>query len=277
MRTGPRTSWLGASGSSSGSKEYDRFANLSHTVEVKHAAFPHMSSFWWPAHYRRKYFAGSYLESACDLMDVPYTFDRLFWPTEEEKDAAQQKRVEIGTGPIIGWCCCGTRMDKVYPQGPQTIARLIKELDAQVVVIGRGPGTPDYALTEQTFQMVEAQNGSKAGLYHAGGEAWPLRRVLAFTQAMDLVIGPDTGPMWAVALEPSPKIVLHSHASVENICTHWENTISLHADPDRVDCWPCHRLHDTSDTCRLNKWKNGAACISDISSDEVIKAATRAL
>lgn len=259
------------------SKEYDRFANLSHTVEVKHAAFPAMSSFWWPAHYRRKHFAGSYLETACDLLGVSYTFDRLFWPTEAEVESAQETKFRIGSSPMIGWCVNGTRIDKVYPQAPQTVARLIKELDAQVVLIGRGPGSPDYLLAEQTMQMVEAQNGTKAGLHHAGGDAWPLRRVLAFTQALDLVIGPDTGPMWAVALEPSPKIVLHSHASVENICKHWRNTVSLHADPERVDCFPCHRLHNDPSTCRLNQWKNGAACISDISADDVIKAARKLL
>jgi hypothetical protein len=72
-----------------------------------------------------------------------------------------------------------------------------------------------------------------------------------------------------------PKILLHSHASVENIAKHWINTVSLHADPVRVDCWPCHRLHDDKSTCRMNALDNGAACISDIPPADIVAAVKR--
>ncbi len=260
-------------------KEYARFVNLGHSMEVRHAAFPTMTSYWWPKHYRRKIFGGSYLETVHDLLDIPYVFDRLFWPTDEEVEVAQDTRAKLGDGPIIGWCCNGTRIDKVYPQAPQTIGRLINELGAKVVLIGRGPGSKDYELVEQTFNMVEQQNGSTDGLSHAGGDAWPVRRAVSFAQAVDLLIGPDTGVMWGAAMEPNPKILLHGHASVDNITRHWRNTVSLHADPDRVDCWPCHRLQesDIDRTCRWNKWKNGAACITDITVEQVVSAATKLL
>ena len=73
-----------------------------------------------------------------------------------------------------------------------------------------------------------------------------------------------------VRLEPMPKIALLSHASAENITKHWLNTTTLHADQNRVPCWPCHKLHDTKDTCVENKEKNGAACISDISVETIM-------
>jgi hypothetical protein len=50
---------------------------------------------------------------------------------------------------------------------------------------------------------------------------------------------------------------------------HWVNTINLHADPEKVSCWPCHKLHDRQETCRPNKENNGAACISDISVETI--------
>src|SRR5262249_46535525 len=111
-----------------------------------------------------------------------------------------------------------------------------------------------------------------ATLSEAGGEHnWPLRRGLAMAFISDLVVSPDTGPAWAVAMEPVPKIILHSHASVENICKHWINTTSLHADQNRVPCWPCHNLHDEPATCRPNKDGNGSACISDISVEDIFQ------
>jgi hypothetical protein len=71
------------------------------------------------------------------------------------------------------------------------------------------------------------------------------------------------------------KVLMVSHGSVENIAKHAVNTIVLHADENRVPCWPCHRLHDDTSTCVENKEKNGAACISDISVEQVVQAVAR--
>jgi hypothetical protein len=88
----------------------------------------------------------------------------------------------------------------------------------------------------------------------------------------DLVITPDTGTGWATAMEPMPKILLHSHASKENIAKHWVNTTSLHADTNRVPCWPCHRLHDDMSTCKSAKDNpNAAACMADISVQSIVE------
>lgn len=258
-------------------KEYDRFVNLSHTGEATHAFFPNMTQFWWPEKFRRKIAAGSYLETTHDLLDVPYTFGRLFWPTDEELEWAAELLRKINKRPVIGWCLNGSRIDKVYPQAPMAVARLIKELDAAVVMIGRGPGSPDFTLAEQALSMVRAQNGSHDGLHHIGTADLKVRNALAFAQSCDLMIGPDTGPMWAVAMEPLPKLMLHSHASVENITKHWVNTVSLHADPQHVSCWPCHRLHNDISTCRANEFDNGAACISSITPDGIVAAARHSL
>jgi FkbM family methyltransferase len=264
------------------SKEYDRFVNLSHSGEALHAAFPGMTQFWWPEKFRRKLFGGSYLESTHDLLGVPHTFSRLFWPTEEEVDWAAGILSKVAVKPIVGWVICGTRLDKVYPYQQQTIARLIKEAGVSVVMTGRGPGTPDFEIAAEIMKMVTAQNGTVDGLYHIGQgppthAPTKLRNVLSLLQQCDLVVGPDTGPMWAVAMEPIPKIMLHSHASVENITKHWVNTVSLHADPKQVSCWPCHRLHNDKSTCRMNEHDNGAACISNIAPDTVIAAARKLL
>src|SRR5208337_5005699 len=112
--------------------------------------------------------------------------------------------------------------------------------------------------------------GLYLGLSHdANNPNWPIRRVLSFAQACDIVIGPDTGPMWGVAYESNYKVLMLSHGSVENVSKHWVNTVSLHADTARVPCYPCHQLHNTGETCTPNRDKNGSACISDISVETV--------
>jgi len=267
-------------------KEYARFVNLSHSVEYLKASFPASSPFWWPIEYRRKLHAGSYLEAAHDIVGVPYEFGPLFFPTEDEHALARETKSRM-PGKVIGWCITGSRVDKVYPLAPVAVARLIKDLGVSVVLLGAPLPAADWTFAEQIREHVVRQNGSSDGLHIAispdhNKPSWPIRRLLTFAQHCDLVIGPDTGPMWAVAMEQVPKIMLHSHASVENITKHWVRTVSLSAKLEKVPCFSCHMLHDNIDTCletqrtcggTIDTEMTGAACITSIDVETVVEAA----
>ena len=255
--------------------EYEVFANLSHSCEYRHALFPDSTAFWWPSEYRRKLCAGSYLETVHDIVGVPHTFGPLFFPTEEEQERAERTRDEQIKGRYIAWV--------IYPYAAMAIGRLIRELNVPVVMIG--VGAKQFEMAKQMMEHVNRQNGTKDMLHLAlspdnadpgGNQDWPIRRSLAQAMAADLVITPDTGVAWAVAMENVPKMVMVSHASVENITKHWVNTITLHADPNKVPCWPCHRLHNEIATCVPNKdMGQAAACISDISVQTIVETAER--
>lgn len=257
------------------SNEYDIFIQASHSCEGRHALFKTMTSFYWSPEYRRKICAGSYLETVHDIGNVPYEFGPLFFPTDEEKEYAQVTKSKIGPRFIL-WVLSGTRIDKVYPYAPMAIARIIKELKAPVVLMG-GPTEIERSMADAIRDYVELANGTREDLHLAfpdikdPAKCWPLRTSLSFALAADLVVTPDTGTAWAVAMEPMPKVVMVSHASAENITKHWVNTITLEADPIRVPCVPCHRLHDDPSTCVANKEGNGAACISDITVEKVVQ------
>jgi ADP-heptose:LPS heptosyltransferase len=260
-------------------REFALFANFSHSMEHLIALLPAQTAFYWPLAFRRKLCDRSYIETVHDILGMPHEFGPLFHPTDVEKDRAAETKASIG-GMVIGWCISGTRIDKIYPSAPIAIARIIKELDASVVLLGAPNKDIELAKVIQT--NVEQQNGSIDGLHvgistDAENPSWPIRRVLTMAAACDVMIGPDTGPMWGVAFEPVPKIVMLSHASPTNISKHWINTITLHARQSAVACWPCHRLHDTILTCVPNKQGNGAACISDISVETIIKTVRQLL
>lgn len=256
------------------SGEYDVFANLSHSMEYLHSFFESQTQFWWPQDYRRKLAAGSYLETVHDIVGVPHTFGPLFFPTDEERGHAEQWKREV-SGPYLSWVAAGSRIDKIYPYAAMAIGRIIKELNIPVVLFGVGEKQTE--MCNQMRDHIVRQNGTRDMLYLAVQDnvepekRWPLRATLTQALVSDLVVTPDTGVAWAVAMEAMPKIVMVSHASVENITKHWVNTTTLHADPDRVPCWPCHRLHDTIDTCTPNKdGGHAAACISDISVETIV-------
>ncbi len=259
-------------------QEFDIFLHASHSCEGRHSLFPTMTAFWWPEDYRRNLCGGSFLETVHDIIGVPHEFGPLYYASDEEKERAAKTKEEIG-GRCISWVLSGTRIDKVYPPSGVAIARIIKELGIPVVVQG-SPSEKEVSMAKAIEEYVLMANGSLDGFHQAitqPDKQWPIRRSLALAQACDLVITPDTGTMWAVGLEPMPKIVLVSHNSVENITAHFVKTIALHADPNRVSCWSCHRLHNDPSTCRENKDKNGAACISDISVQLIIDSVKAAM
>ncbi len=275
-------------------REYDVFAHLSHSMEVRHALFPDSTAFWTRPEYRRKLCAGNYLETVCDIVGCPYDFGPLYFPTEEEKDRAVKTREQVG-GPYLAWVIAGSRPDKVYPYTSHAISRIIKELDISVVLIGAGSRQIEMAKvmsedvkytlssTDRLHWAITPEGGTGPDgqiirVDPGGANDWSLRRSLAQAMLADVVVTPDTGIAWAVAFEEMPKIALMSHASEENITKHWVNTVTLHADVNRVPCWPCHRLHNDLSTCTpaaINP--QNAACMADISVETVMEQVRKAL
>jgi FkbM family methyltransferase len=269
------------------SEEYDVFAHMSHSCEGTMAFFQCMSQFHWPAHVRRRIANKSYLEMQCDLAGCDYVFGPLFYASPEERTKALETKAKVGER-CISIVMSGSRIDKLHPRLPALVIRLLNELNAPVVLLG-DPQNFEHARAIE--KCVIDTNGTSKGLHVAISSApdvegkraidWPVRRTLSFALVSDLVIGPDTGIMWGVAMEDMPKVMLLGHASAENITKHWVNTETLHADQS-VPCWPCHQLHDDPpggpppgfhSFCTPNTDNSGAACISSISIEKIVQVA----
>lgn len=275
-------------------KEYDFMANLSHSCETVGALFQTQTQFWWNDNARRRFCERSYIEIVHDVCDVPYEFGRVFYPTDEEMEKAQETKRAIGE-QVIGWCIAGSRVDKIWPYASLAIARIIREFGIPVVLIGNG--AKDFTIAKNIMEWTQIQLSKKFDEQTVGrmlhlalspeappGEkplppTWPLRRSLSFAQVCDLIVSPDSGIAWSVGFEPTvPKVMMLSHASVKNICLHWKNVIALHAKQERVPCWPCHKLHDSTATCvKAPDDIPGSACISDISINDMVVAIGAAL
>lgn len=265
------------------SKEYSFFANLSHSCEVQLALTKAQTAYHWPASTRRKLCNKSYLDMVADICEVDHAdIEPAFYPTEQEIAAAEETKRLVG-GRYVGWVLTGSRIDKIWPPAAMVIGRIVKELGIPVVLFG-APGK-DFEIAKVIQNYLKQANGSDKGVHLAlsvdpAKPNWPVRRVLTQAMLSDVVVSPDTGPAWAVAQMDMPKIVLLSHASPENITKHWKNTVSLHANPSQVPCWPCHLLIDEQEECeRLSgrKGEVGSACISSIAPDRVFKEVSKAL
>lgn len=246
------------------SRKYDKFVNLSESVEGTFLALKGRTLAEWPHEVRHKLMDHNYLEIHHALANVPMPPRQRFYATEQEKAWARKERTAIGGGPIVLYSLSGSSVHKVWPHLDEILARfMMTHPDCRIVLTG-----------DDMCRMLEAGWEDEKRVVRRSGE-WTIRQTLAFLEQCDLVIGPETGVLNAAAFMPMPKVVTLSHSSVENLTKHWVNTISLTS--QKTSCYPCHRMIYSWDECRKDELTGVAACQADISPDQMWDAITKAL
>lgn len=252
--------------------EYDRLINLSGSIEGTLMHVPNSSTFYWPDEILRKVSNVNYLERTHDIAGVPHIFQPRFYPTPSEDEQARRAIETLG-GDVLGWCLSGSNFDKTHPFQQEAVMRVLSRFPGKIVFFG-GKNERDRKLFQTIYDVVRFYHGDTKRLCLA--TEWPVRKTLAVAQHCRVIVGPDTGVMWAVAFNPRVrKVLMLSHASPENISKHWRLTETLVPIPEVAPCWPCHKLHSGVHTCRPNANNNGAACISSISPDLIAEAVIR--
>lgn len=234
---------------------FDKFINLSESVEGTLLAMPGRANHGWPKEMRHRLMNHNYLEFSHELAGIPYSSDARFYPSEEERAWAKSYMENLG-GKVIMLALSGSSVHKFYPHQDVVVARILVERpDYKVLMVGN-----------DACQILESGWEEEARVVRTSGEL-TIRQTLALAQLAEVVIGPETGVMNAVAFEPMRKVVLLSHSSQENLTKHWVNTVSL--EPVGVDCYPCHRLHYGPKFCRRDEETGAATCQLSIDPERV--------
>lgn len=259
--------------------KFDLWINLSESVEGTLLAIPGRANHGWPDAMRRKYLGLNYLQFMSELAQIPYRAEARFYPTPDERRAAQEmlKGIEARLQPdfrppmraarkmyFVMWCLAGSSVHKVYPHQDDVIANLLAARDDIVVIM----------VGDMVCKVLEQGWEDNPRVVCTSGSFNP-RQTMALAQQVDLVIGPETGMLNATAFDDFPaKVVLLSHSSVENLTRDWLNTYSL--TPASTPCYPCHRLHYTREFCPHDEETHAAACQHDIAPRRVFEAIMRA-
>jgi ADP-heptose:LPS heptosyltransferase len=238
--------------------KYDRFINLTHSIEVD----------LLPTH-NEKLFHASKEErhEQCNKNYYDYTLEKagfnvtgrngeIYIGDDEDRIARKFMRQFRGKFTIL-WALSGSSPHKAYPWSEITVQELRKRYrDLAFITVG-----------DDVSRCIEWEGKDTV---NTAGE-WSIRRSIIMPKYVDLVIGPETGVMNAAGCFDTPKILLLSHSTEENISKHWKNCVSLHA-PEEIKCWPCHRLiHDTVDCPQTNILKR-PACITNIKPTLILRA-----
>lgn len=248
-------------------KKYDLWINLSESVEAQFLAMPDRIPYQWPHEARHALMNKNYGEMLHKIAVVPYLGkpQSRFVMTDDERSWAKAQCVEFGAAPLIMWVLSGSAVHKVYPHIDTVIARvLLRYPDAKIVTVG----------DQRCQKMLERPWENEPRIIRRSG-VWDIRQTMTMAHHCDLVIGPETGVMSAVAMEALPKIVMLSHSSHENLTRDWENTYALFS--MKTPCAPCHKLIYRWDQCNRDEETGVARCMADIPPDAVWHAVNAAL
>lgn len=248
------------------SKKYDRWINLSESIERTLLAMPLSMVHGWPQKARHEFLNKNYLSMLHMIADVPYEPRPMFHPTKAEDDWAQSERKKFGDDDVVLMSLSGSAVHKYWPNLDEGI-RYLTEMGLEVVTAG-----------DEMCKKQEEGFETNSRVHCRSGQ-WSLRESLAFANYCDLVIGSETGLLNAVSHQAHiAKIVMLSHSSHENLTRDWANTIAI--EPADTPCYPCHRMHFGFDHCTkgvVNGETVGALCQLNISASDVAGAAVELL
>lgn len=242
-------------------KKYDKWVNLSESIEGTLLATAGRANHEWPNELRAKYLDRNYLEWTHELAQVPPPYRPKFYSTLEEKAWARKTAQYWGRRNIL-WSLAGSSGHKVWPHLDAVIAGIMLEyLDTHVVLVG-----DDFcALLEHRWE--------KEPRVHRCSGKWTIRQSMAFAEVADLIIGTETGLLNAAGHMEVPKIVTLSHSSQEMLTKHWKNAIVLEQ-PKGVGCpkSPCRQLHYTWDYCPKHEETGTSLCQFHIGPEVMFEA-----
>lgn len=236
-------------------KKYDRFVNLSESVEGMFLAMPGRIQHQWPHAVRHKHLNNNYLEFQHELAGVPHVPKVKFYPTDEERQWARKERNKLGRFVLL-WSLAGSSGHKAWPYVDSIVASLLLQYPESHIVLVGGP----------ECKILEAGWENERRVSKTCGK-WGIRNSLAFLYEADMVGGPETGLLNAAACMDIPKVVMLSHSSHENLTRDWKNVCALV--PVNTPCYPCHMMHYGWDHCVRNESKS---CI-DCDKNEIVEGA----
>lgn len=241
-------------------EKFDRWIQLSESVEGTLLAMPGRANHGWPDEMRRRRMNINYLEFTAELAEIPYHSEAQFYPTRAERALAQERLLPGGFNVL--YALAGSSVHKFYPGQDSVIANILTQApDCRIFLVG-----------DPVCKILEAGWENEPRVVCLAGEM-AIRDTLALAQVVDVVIGPETGVLNAVAFDGLAKVVMLSHSSAENLTKHWNNTITI---VPSVPCYPCHRLHYTRQFCPEDETTGASICAAQIDPLEVSAAALMA-
>jgi len=241
------------------SKGFDRVINFTRSVEGALLVREGEDAFNWSHNKRHTECNVNYMDRTMEVAGYPKLKGQspeLFFSKDEEA-LAQMFKANLKDKFVILWSLAGSAFHKAYPWSPYVAGELKQKHGDDIVIITVG---------DEMSKVIEwsmPNTANKAGVL-------TVRQSMILTKYVDLVVGAETGILNAASCFDTPKIVLLSHSSEENLTKYWRNCTALRATD--CNCYPCHKLIYTSyatTTCPRGKKDVAVRCMENLHPKQV--------
>ena len=209
-------------------KDYDKVVNLYRTLEYGMIVMEDMEEWKWSKEERHKRFNKNFYDHQLAVAGYPHITGRvgeIFYPEHEHQFIKNYLKPYREKGFfIILYNLSGTGLHKVYPF-PQRLFSQFLSRHKDVVVLTTG---------DKTCQILEWEHPR----VHKKAGKIPFRQALLLAKYVDCVIGCETGLLVGAGMWGTPKIMLLTAASKENLVKYDKNDYSLESP---AECAPCHK------------------------------------
>lgn len=226
--------------------QYDKYINLSESIEGKLLKVEGRRDFYTTKEWRNEEFGSiNYQDFTMKLGGYPDRTGELpeiYFSKAEEKKVKKFIDSAHATGRRFLMMCPlrGSSHHKQYPLLGVTLETWLKDKpDVEVILTGDTTSLPLVFEHPQVTSLVHSP--------------WTLREIMLMTKYVNVVLGPETGIINAASSYDTPKIVYLSHSSADNLAKYWKNTQILEPDAAVAQCYPCHQLHYTLESCPLGE------------------------
>jgi SAM-dependent methyltransferase len=240
-------------------KKFDKWVNLSESVEGSLLAMKGRTMFEWTPVARHAMLNKNYIEMAHKIAGVPYELNIKFYATDDEKAWAKKQRAHIGADQLVMWSLAGSSVHKTWAGLDHIIASVLVTYPKASILLVGGP----------ECVMLEAGWENEPRVFRTCGK-WTIRQTFAMLAETDLLIGPETGVLNAAACMDMEKIIFLSHSTHENLTRDWKNVTALTSSdttcPGRGknEAPACHQMHYGFGDCKRDEASGVAQCQADI-------------
>ena len=224
------------------SKEYDRYINLSESLEGSLLKVEGRREFFTPQAWRIQEGNKNYYD---------YTLMKAGYPdikgqngtmhlTPEEDRWGKKFVQDLNSSFVVAWSLRGSSHHKVYPVGELVAGQFLQDYpDAKIITLG------DTSAKEMSFE------GER--VVDMIGKLTP-RESAAIIKHSQCVISPESFAANVAGCFDVPKVIMMSHSSPEALSKYWKNCINLLPSATTAPCYPCFQLHYTKPSCPLGEF-----------------------
>ena len=228
---------------------YDKFVNLSGVVESGLLKPEGSIEYNWDKERRHRECNANYVEALLKKAGYPDADPQmeLFPSNGDEARIKGYLKNKFKGKFIVLWSLSGSAFHKAYPWCEWVALKFLnRHEDAVIIKVG-----------DAACMLLEWEHPRTSCM----SDKWDIRTSILSTKYVNLVVGTETGILNAAGCFDTPKLVLLSHSTPENLTKHWRNVTPLNAD---VLCIFCHQLHYTRRSCRCDKVTGAPCCMAEL-------------